>query len=807
MSDTARDTMAAIPVGRRHYIGIFLLSFATLLLELALTRVLSVALWYHFGFLIISTALLGFGATGVTLSVWTHLRERAMLDRALAAVSLSFGLTTIASFWLMQRIPFDPFGKAADWKQIFFMPLYYLDLTAPFFCSGLAIALLFTRRPNEVDRLYAADLLGAGSGCALLTAVMPVFGGAGSVVVAAAIGLLAAAVFGIVRVRALALTALVLAVLALPLALFSERALPISVAPSKQHPLLPHTPSASRLLTQWNGSSRVDVYDLEARPEEGWPHSGTSLVIDGGTAATGLGDMSEGVRNYLQRRLDYRPRGLAYVGKAHPKVLIIGSGAGAEVLEALYFGASSITAVEINSCINDIVSRRLRSHWGGLFEQPEVQLVTDEGRSFVRRSTERYDIIISVQTVTNAALASGALSLAENYVFTIEAFEEYLDRLTPDGVLLITRGADQVARLFATVREVFERRGLGSPANNLVAFRGRFLPWGPRLRLTGFLFKKSPLTPEELQTIEKRLGVGEAEREIESKDSPAIMYSPLHRHPESIYNSLLTTPDLRTFYRQQALDFSPVTDDRPFFNQQTRWSNIRPGSWRQGGMSPGAEGVLLMLLVQSVAVAGVFILLPLARFSRQGLRAPGRWAYLVYFAGLGLGFIMIEVALLQRFTLFLGQPIYTLAVVLASLLMFGGIGSYAVARFSSPSRPRFRLIILAVLTVIVVTAYGTHSIFSATLGWSLASRIAVAILMIAPLGIFLGMPFPACLRLVAEQAPVLVPWAWGVNGFFTVIGSAAAMILGMIWGFSAVLACAGGCYLVALLAITLRRSK
>jgi len=196
MSNTAQET---IPVGRRHYIGIFLLSLATLLLELALTRVLSVALWYHFGFLIISTALLGFGASGVTLSVWTHLRERAMLDRALAAVSFCFGLTTIASFWLMQRIPFDPFGKAAGWQQIFFMPLYYLDLTAPFFCSGLAIALLFTRRPSDVDRLYAADLLGAGFGCALLAAVMPVFGGAGSVVVAAAICLLAAAVFGVVR--------------------------------------------------------------------------------------------------------------------------------------------------------------------------------------------------------------------------------------------------------------------------------------------------------------------------------------------------------------------------------------------------------------------------------------------------------------------------------------------------------------------------------------------------------------------------------------------------------------------------------
>jgi len=261
------------------------------------------------------------------------------------------------------------------------------------------------------------------------------------------------------------------------------------------------------------------------------------------------------------------------------------------------------------------------------------------------------------------------------------------------------------------------------------------------------------------------------------------------------------------FYTQQPLDFSPATDDRPFFNQQTRWSSVRPGSWRESGMSPGAEVTLLMLLVESVVVAGVLIVLPLARFSKQGLRAPGRLAFLVYFAGLGLGFIMIEVALLQRFTLFLGQPIYTFAVVLASLLIFSGIGSYAVTRFSSPSRPRFNLIIFAVLAVIAVTAYGTHSIFSATLGLSLPWRVAIAVLMIAPLGIFLGMPFPACLRIVAEEASVLVPWAWGVNGFFTVIGSVGAMIIGMILGFNAVLAFAGGCYLVALLAITLRKSS
>src|SRR5216110_1575496 len=186
-----------------HYVGIFLFSLATLLLELALTRVLSVALWYHFGFLIISTALLGFGASGVVLALWRRLREQVSLDRALASLALAFGVTTVICFWLMQRIPFDPFSLLTDRRQIFFMPLYYIIISVPFFCSGLALALLFTRGTQQINRLYAFDLFGAGLGCAALAVVMPVFGGSGSVVVAAAVGLLAAAVFAFRKARKL----------------------------------------------------------------------------------------------------------------------------------------------------------------------------------------------------------------------------------------------------------------------------------------------------------------------------------------------------------------------------------------------------------------------------------------------------------------------------------------------------------------------------------------------------------------------------------------------------------------------------
>ena len=217
---------------------------------------------------------------------------------------------------------------------------------------------------------------------------------------------------------------------------------------------------------------------------------------------------------------------------------------------------------------------------------------------------------------------------------------------------------------------------------------------------------------------------------------------------------------------------------------------------------PVAEITLIIILAQSVVVAAVLILLPLARFSRAGLRAPGRWRYLAYFAGLGLGFIMIEIALLQRFTLFLGQPVYTFAVVLASLLVFTGLGSYLAGKFGRAPRGALLRVIPSLLAALAVTALVTTPVFDAALGLALAWRVAVAVLLVAPLGVLLGMPFPTGLRAVAGEARALVPWAWGVNGFFTVIGSVAALILGMAFGFKVVLVIAGACYLAALAAIS-----
>jgi spermine/spermidine synthase len=792
----------------RHFAGVFLLSLATLLLELALTRVLSVSLWYHFGFLVISTALLGFGASGVTLALWTGLRERKNLDSALAVCGLAFSLTVVLSFRLMQAIPFEPFSVAVDHRQFLWMPAYFLVVALPFFCSGLAISLLLTRGSKEINRLYGYDLLGAGVGCGLVALVIPRFGGSGSVLVAAFAGALAAVCFASRSRRALTSVALVISAVLLVASFYGERVIPIHVSANKSRR------SINAIYSAWNTMSFVQVVES---PSDGKDPATRVMFLDAGTAATGIEDLRPDVRTVLAKQSGEAngDSAIAYLGKAHPKILIIGSGGGRQVLDGLKAGASSITAVEINSIINEIVASRMNDFWGNLYHQPEVHLVTDEGRSFVRRSSEKYDAIISVHTISNAAVASGALSLAENYVLTREAFEDYLDHLTPDGTIFFTRPEFQIPRLVSTAREVFTNRGMGSIANHVLVYSTlRQMQSQARLAFVGgFLLKRSEFLPGELSEVRKALTV--AAPSGTGASALKILYAPDEKQPGSLYSRIIDAADFAEVQRTTDSQLEAATDDKPFFNQHMRWSRIR---WKtivdlfsqnrplEARLAledrPIAEVTLLILLAQSIVVAGLCILLPLAVLDRRGLQTGGHWSWLAYFAALGLGFIMVEVALLQRFLLFLGQPIYTYAVVLAGLLIFTGVGSYAAGKRNLELAQALKRALLGSLIVVLAMAVLTPIVFRICLGLNLPLRIVIALLLVAPLGFLLGMPFPLGLRLAMQRSSALGSWAWGVNGFFTVIGTVLALMLGMMIGFRMVLLLACVCYLAGLFAIS-----
>jgi predicted membrane-bound spermidine synthase len=797
-----------------NFIGVFLISLATLLLELSLTRVMSVTLWYHFGFLVISTALLGFGAAGTVAACWKAFRDDYSLDRSLSFLSLSFGVVTLLSFYLLQKIPFNPFSIATDHRQLYILPLYYITISAPFFITGLILSLLFTRLPSRMSRLYAFDLIGAALGCLLIVWAMPALGAGGAVVLSGMLGAVAAIFFSASTI--LRLGGLLVAAGLMVIALFADRLLPIKISENKRSAKFIRKP----LLKEWNVFSYVELFEYGPDSIANRP-GGRVFVIDGGTAATDMSDLRKGVASYLEEYPAdsfYGTAG-AYLHIRNATVLNIGSGGGNEVLDALHGHAKRVVCAEINPIITDIASNKMNDFWGGLYHYPGVELYTGEARSYINRSREKFDVIVSSHTISNAAVASGSLSLSENFVLTKEAFEEYYEHLSDTGIILFSRPESQLPRLFTTGREVLDENGVNDIPLHFYAFR--YPPSrqeGNQAFVAFYMMKKTAFSKAEIAALDSLNGSMHIMPDDEWKPIE-VLYSP-YKEDRSIYRDIVSSQDLRALYDAHPFQIAPATDDKPFFNQHVRWASVGPQTIRDvfsqnntGSArlalenKPVAEVTLVIILFQSLLLATVLILLPLWRYRNQGIQLANRNRYLGYFAALGLGFIMLEVVFIQRFTLYLGQPIYTLAVIIAGLLLFTGTGSWLSGKIDlQPTMLRRRILPLLIAVMLLISML-TPTLFHATLHFDLSSRIILTLLLLAPLGILLGMPFPTGIRVVSRETAAFVPWAWAVNGFFTVIGSVTALILGMIVGFKVVILLAAACYLAAMFLLPGRQTR
>ncbi len=789
----------------KYNFGIFFISFSTLLFELSLTRVFSVTLWYHFGFLIISTALLGFGVSGVLLSLWKKLREDYQLDKSLGWISICLAFSIIVCFWLLQKIPFDPFSLYADRMQLLYMPLTYIVVSIPFFFAGLALSLLFTRFPSNIHRLYAFDLAGAALGCLAIVFTMPYWGGGGSVLFAAPFAALAAIIFCGRSFKLLSLGTSLLLIATLFISLNADQLIPLHITSNKRMSARKIKP----VYTKWNIFSRIDLYigksDIDSAKKS------PTFIIDQGTAATGLDfDMKPDTKTVLAKYPEDSLYGscLAYLDKKNPNILVIGSGCGTQVLDALHHGVQKVTAVEINPIINDMVLHN--EYWTDLFRQPQVELVTGEGRNFVRSTKDIYDAIVSVHTISNAAIASGALSLSENYVLTREAFEDYYDHLKDSGIIYFTRPEFQLPRLFSTGREVLEEKGITDPAMHFFAFTysepDLNVKNGRKSFYSIFVMSKTALTRQQVSAMNAFINP--------TKKDPTlvVLYDPFNPG-KNIYDSVLTTKDLAGFYQNYAFEIAPATDNKPFFNHHTRWStlNIRAfkdifSQQKMGRMAledkPIAEVSLLVLLAQVLLISVLVILLPLWRFSSTGLHFKNIFPFLIYFSGLGFGFIIIEIVMIQLFSLLLGEPVYSFAIVLSALLLFTGAGAFVSGKYKLNPIRTLRVSIIILSALLLIASLFLPAFLKLAIALPMAGRIIAAILLIMPLGILMGIPFPTGIDIIAKQRPSLIPWAWGVNGFFTVIGSVVAIILSMMIGFQSVLWIAISIYLISMLVIS-----
>lgn len=790
------------------YAGLLLISAATLVLEITLTRVLAVAQYHHFAFMVISIAMLGFGVSGTLLSVFPSLlRQDAKFFLSLTGAT--FCLSGVGGFVLVNAIPFDQFVILWDRRQLLYLAIYYLSLAVPFTAGGLAVGFLLSKRARDVGRLYFFTLAGAGVGCGLAVWLAPL-GAPRVVVFASALGAGAALLFSLRSSMRLSGPMMLLAVASVG-ALFSPSPLKISLTPYKDLPTLLRFPQTKVLSTFWNAFSRIDVIEgpsvryapgLSYQFQDALPQQlGITWDGDGLTVLTNYQDGLHRVRF-----TDFLTSSLVYHLRPNPKVLVLGVGGGLDVLSALYHGAESVTGVEMNPLLVDVLTNRYRHVAGELFHRANVRLVVDEGRSYLRRSRERFDVIQISLLDSQTAASAGTHSLSENYIYTVEAFKDYIEHLTPDGAISITRWLmlppRDCLRLCAVALTALEDIGLEQPAAHVALIRS----WGT----STFLLKRRPISPRDAAALRKF---------CQEKGFDVVYYPGVEEEEINIYNrlpepyyyryvhGLVTAKDRSAFFTDYLLDVRPTTDDRPFFHHFFKWRKLKK---LYGAVGERWESfilwgdlILVAVLGQALIASLVLVLLPLwvvrkrkSPKTRKG--APG--VMLLYFLCLGLGFMFIEIVLIQRFILFLGRPVYALSVTLFSVLIFSGCGSLASNRLGT----RAKMVLPTLGLGVIVYHFSLSPLFHLFLGQPLTVRILVSVLLLAPLSFLLGIPFPLGIRILNRLSPTSIPWAWGINSCSSVVGSITAVVIALHFGFSMVFVLAGVIYLAGL-GIILRR--
>ena len=774
--------------------GIAAVSAALLMTELALTRIFSVTMYYHFAFLAISIALFGLSASGV--AVYLARRRLAVIDPRLllSAAALTHALATLVALSCLVRIRV---GLNYSPENLQLMLAIYALAALPFFTGGSVMSIAFARMSDRINVLYAADLIGAASGCLVLIPLLNWLGAPGVVMTAAALSTAAAIAFAPeVRRRRFALLAVVLIGAAGAAQLAG--AAPFDVVDTKGH-------VGDRILfSKWNSFSRVAVYD---RQHGDWSLSPKfagakvpSLFMDIDSAAStpilkGTGKVADA--SYLR----YELTAIGYHLAEHPggfNALVIGPGGGRDLLSALVFGASHVDGVEINLIIaRDVMLDRFREYSGGVYANPRVSVYVDDGRSFVRRSQKKYDVIQASLVDTWAATAAGAYTLTENSLYTTEAFGEYVDHLTDHGVLTITRWVFDGLRLVSLAQDACAARGLDA-SRHIAVVRYR--------DVATFLLKKQPFTPEEVARL----------RDVSADLGFSVLYAPgLPAAPDdpdddaegqaggtapADYRRLILATDRERFLADYPIDVSPTTDDRPFFFHRTRLRDQTRVAFGRFMLFGNGLSALMALMAISATLVVLFVIGPLL-LSARPRRGWGGW--LAYFGALGAGFMLLEVALLQRFVLLLGHPVYSLTVTLFSLLLGTGVGSL-ISRRIDPGRVRHvtTAALVGVAGVAVLAAPVLPRLIDIGIAWPLPARIAFAVVMLAPVGILLGMPLPGGMRLVAADRADIIPWGWGMNGAFSVLGATLAVFIAMNWGFSVTLVSAAAVYALAAVTLT-----
>jgi len=792
---------AAAPV-----MAVALVSAAALAYEILLMRLFSIVLWHHFAYMIISLALLGYGASGavLTLALPGVQRRFALLFSAAAG---AFGTSAIGCFLLAQRVPFNPLEMLWDPRQPAYLLAVYLLLLLPFLCAGACTCMALASFRGMQSRIYSFDILGAGAGSLGIVALLFVLSPAEALKLIGALGWVAAGVAWIECGSPRRWPAALLAALAGLLLLLPPAWLAPVMSPYKELSQTLRIPEARVAMERSSPLGLVSVVEsprIPLRHAPGLSLNATTepppqwgVFIDG----EGLNALTrfDGRRDSLAY-LDQISSALPYHLLHHPRVLVLGAGAGADVLQAHYHGASRIDAVELNPQVVDLVQDRFADAAGGLYSRI-AHVHVAEARGFVAASDEHYDLIQVALLDSFSASSAGLYALSENYLYTIEALLDDLQHLNPGGLLAITRWVTlpprEALKLFATAVAALEKAGVADPGSRLAMVRS----W----KTSTLLVKNGAFDREDIAAI-KSFCVA---RSFDLGFYPGMQPDEANRYnvvrgPDMFDGATaLLGPGRDAFLRDYKFYIAPATDDKPHFFHFFKWRSLREllALKEQGGLTLLEWGypVLVATLVQATIASLLLIGLPLAWVAPTGLGQDGhappagsRGRVLAYFLAIGFGFMFIEIAFIQKFVLFLSHPLRAVAVVLFAFLLFAGIGSRVAGRLQHGARLK-RPVAAAVGAIAVSAALCLLLLpwlFRYATGLPDAARILLSAGLIAPLAFFMGMPFPLGLARVEALDARLIPWAWGINGCASVTGAVLATLLAIHAGFTAVVGAA-----------------
>jgi spermidine synthase len=764
--------------------GLALTSFAALLLELALTRLFSVVLFYHFAFLAISIALLGLGAGGVFAYLLKAKLGGIATRRLASRICLTNSLVVLL---VLDTVIHTRVALEVSSGNFLRLTWLYLAAAVPFFLTGLLFSVVFARETQRIPRMYGADLCGGALACLAMVPLLNWLGGPNTIVFAGLALALAAIVWGesIMARRIAGIFALALA--ALIAANHSGRLIDVVYAKGM------YRDPAWVEFARWNALSRVEV-DRQGQAK--------AIVIDADASTYIMNaDLSKWSGSVWEHNLMSAPPALANVLRPRGELAIIGPGGGVDVLRAVANGSPSVTGIEINPIIADTIMRgRYADYSLHLYERPDVHIHVTDGRSFIRSTPQRFDVVQMTLVDTWASTAAGAFALSENNLYTVDAFREYFEHLKPDGMIAITRWEfrhpREALRVVSVAMEALHRLGVADPARTfIVASQGTLDEDGIPVVV---LAKKTPFTPEEESAVVAHL---DRYSELDALYLPS-------QPGNNPFSQLIARNDAYAFAREYAYNVAPVTDNAPFF-----FFTLKPGQiLGEQGLREGIDwkvnlGVLVLLLVLVISVVAVllFLILPLAL-----KRGPVRQRPLtpLYFVAVGLGYILVEIAFIQRFVLFLGHPTYALTVVIFLMMLSSGAGSL-FSRMWLPHTKLAWLPLVLVVVTLLVDVFFLPSRLASLVGLSFVARLLVSGVILIPVGFVMGMPFPTGMRALAQDhsslndaatsTENLVEWAWAMNAAASVMGSVLAMVIAIQFGLTATLACGAAAYLCALL--------